>query len=1259
MRLPLRALAALLVPTVTTPLFAAEPGLLFHLSGDRGTTADFSAAGRPTPTYEAEISTIPDGAHGGALRCGDKQTLAYRAPGNIHAQRGTLAFFWRSRYPVGPTAFPLFRVGYADHSSWDMVWLRIDYNGHGLDAFVTDASLSRVRVSADVQPFPAPNTWMHVAFTWDETRGVRLFVNGSLAAQAAAKVRLDAALDQFGPHSRIISPYQVQSDYNFVRGGDLDELRIYDHALDDATIARVAKGESANTLVAAVPSWDDAAIRAAWLARYGFDQAGGVPLLPEARSIAIRKVEIHDAFDLKRWWWKATDGIRETTWPGVYNRSRLPGRNDYFQLPDWDCYVESGRALDLTLPAESWNHLEISGAAWGHMTDEKGAALFDRERGHERTLHRLATPRTGGKLTFTNVEAEQPIGELAVFNVTAGRAPAGSHSLAFQVVASDASLSEPARANVAPLRTWLEGRFGPGERTLLYGRPQEESGAAPAAIAAPPSATTLPIRHMLIPNTWDQLTDGLDGIEIELPAQAKNSASRAFNLQVRDPLWPLRTLADFTFAVPTGSPRTLWFDLRDRLLPPGRPFGLTLAADAPELTLEGAVVRLVFKPRAAARPEHELDRFTQARDSYAMLVEEHPANPRLDLWNRFKGDLEDLLRVNPDHLRGREYAAAGLPGSARPHYEHPAPIAGVPLWAQRQVELLGHTKRFVLWYIDHRQVPYGDLGGGISDDTDLTNLWPGLALMGAEPAKIRDSLRTLLNAAYRNGLFTRGLSTIQTDELHSYEEGINCLAQNLITDFGSPRQLERAMETARGVESITGVNAAGHRHIRSSYYSGSKIATEDPWGYAKPYSYLVMQVPQLLVEFNGSPAARKYLLELADGLLAHRHANGGGSGRLFSVPAIHFATDREESAGRSYFPWHVFWGAYRWTGDRRYLEPIISGGGSQLMQVNANVMDQLEVRETFQRTLRTGDDRPADNRPGGRAANFRASAFDHFAWQLDHDKSRLARLYTTQIETCAATEFINTEGSLWIDRVGVPTAELQRARLGGAALVRNSLYPGHTVGWSFAAPANEQSVAILIPDATRTRFTVIACNVETRPVAATMTGWELDPGQWEITQGVDTNDDDRADGPVTTRTARFERSRSLTFELPPRATTILTLKLKQPGTPYWQRPDLGLDREDVTVQGNQVRVRLHSLGGVAVPASTVAVIDAQDRTLAHANTPAMNAPDDLTPHTAEVTLTLPNGANLSGAAVLLDPDEKLEEVTRLNNRVELPRSERR
>ena len=120
-----------------------EPGLLFYLSGEHQFTADVAAPGTAEPNNLKDVTIIPDGAKGSAFQCADTQLLSYWAPGNMYAQRGTLSFFWRSRYPVGPTEFPIFRVGYADHSSWDMVWLRIDYNGHGFDAFVTDASSAR------------------------------------------------------------------------------------------------------------------------------------------------------------------------------------------------------------------------------------------------------------------------------------------------------------------------------------------------------------------------------------------------------------------------------------------------------------------------------------------------------------------------------------------------------------------------------------------------------------------------------------------------------------------------------------------------------------------------------------------------------------------------------------------------------------------------------------------------------------------------------------------------------------------------------------------------------------------------------------------------------------------------------------------------------------------------------------------------------------------------------------------------------------
>src|SRR5262245_5069756 len=185
-----------------------------------------------------------------------------------------------------------------------------------------------------------------------------------------------------------------------------------------------------------------------WWLRYGWNRSGDLPPYLNSPQTKVRKVEIHDAYDLKRWWWKANDGIRETTWPGVYNRSRLPGRNDYFQLPDWDCYSVSGRAITFTLPDEPWNHVEFSGAAWGRVT--RGPLSSGRAEGHERPTHRLAASLRGGKLRFENAEPETPIGELSVYSVTAGREPEAAQKRAYRLAA--------AMADDAALMAFIAGR---------------------------------------------------------------------------------------------------------------------------------------------------------------------------------------------------------------------------------------------------------------------------------------------------------------------------------------------------------------------------------------------------------------------------------------------------------------------------------------------------------------------------------------------------------------------------------------------------------------------------------------------------------------------------------------------------------------------------------------------------------------------------------------------------------------------------------
>src|ERR1700677_2341202 len=247
-------IAFLLVPTLLRA--ADEPGLLFYLSGDHSFRADYAAGGSPDPNFLHDVKILPGGAKGSYLQCGNDQLLSYWAPGNIYSQRGTLSFYWRSREPVDATEFPIFRVGYGDHSSWDMVWLRIDYNGHGFDAFVTDVNLGRTRISYTMPDFPKADQWVHLALAWDETFGIRFYVNGKLAATKAATGLFDTALDQFGPHSRVIAPTGVESSYNYDRGGDLDELRVYDRALSDDNIAALAKNETPQA-IPAIPVEED------------------------------------------------------------------------------------------------------------------------------------------------------------------------------------------------------------------------------------------------------------------------------------------------------------------------------------------------------------------------------------------------------------------------------------------------------------------------------------------------------------------------------------------------------------------------------------------------------------------------------------------------------------------------------------------------------------------------------------------------------------------------------------------------------------------------------------------------------------------------------------------------------------------------------------------------------------------------------------------------------------------------------------------
>lgn len=1260
-----------------------QTSLLFRLSADHTLSAD-QAAGADEPTFADKVDIIASGgARQGYLKAEDDQVLAWAAPGNILAQRGTLAFFWRSRTPVGSNPFPIFRVSFANHSSWDMVFLRIDWNGEGFDAFVTDANLARVRVSWRSASPPAADRWTHIAFTWDEASGVQPYIDGQLVARKDQPALLDAGLDQFGPHSRIISPMQVQSRYNFLRGGDLDELHIYDQPLPSGAIVALANLDEPNldepslgepslgepTLKASEPDW-----QAIWSRRLGFDQSFP-PYLAQA-STSVRKLEFTDQRDVAQRLLKGNDGIRETTWPGVYNRSTLEGRLDYFVVPDWNVYSSGGRIGTWFLPMEPWNHVEIQGAAYGRLLAQaaqlpdahwspdasRGELLTIRRQGVERSTLRLGHEIAGGSVAFVNDTPETPIQEIGVYRVFPGPAPTGLGRFDL-VVRTGVEVDFPVTDS---LRGWIAGRYPLSERSIVAALPP---GAAARIRKDSFHPNSRPLVHILIPqdlrlqppglplirgtNHGFENFGGLDGIELKLPPLELHASGLAgeasglipLNIRIKDPIAPERDLMDINVSVKPGEARTLWLDTRDRILPADRPLYLTLASSHPQFGpahIDGLQIGLIFKSRSAARIEHEIDRFQQVRDNYGFLVEERQSTRNLGLFKRFYEDLSDLLRVNPDHRGAQAYWSEWNPQQPLPPIElEPAPDK-IPAWAWGQTRALEQAGRVINWWIDNRQVD-GEFGGGLSDDTDLTNQWPGVALMGVSPDKIRTSLSRLIEATYRNEMWKDGLGAIVTDELHVYEEGINAISQLSYLVPADPDNIERMMRTAARYSDLTQVNPAGNRLFVSNYYGGDLIVREDPWQWSKPYSYLILHPGIRLVDYNGSPRLKALLLDLADGYLAHASLDSRGN-RIYPTE-INWPDGATRGSAGPQQTNLLMWAAYRWTGDERYLGPIeqvIRQSGPRALSAIVNGDLGIELG------------RPELNSAWIEPAGVRnpASMALHGAWAATGDKSYLVTLYDQLRHSATLRMSMMTEDHWWTDRVEIPTQELQRQRLGGVALSRNAIVQGNLISWRFEDEADATRLAVLVVNPARTGFRIVAHNLSDRTINAAVTGAQVSSGRWLVEQGLDTDGDDRADtGPIRS-TNDFSSGTSLTFSFAPGATTILELSLESLAGDIRDRPDLGLSAHGLTRTDETIDVTIYSLGSRPSSEATLVLETSDGRILAQSGIAPLGAPDHLEPITALVSLRAHRGLDLKGARLRIT--HAGPEISTDNNTVPLP-----
>ena len=221
---------------------AEAPELLFHVPFD-GSAGAQKSGGRAEPLTAANLSYAA-GVSGQAVAISPTSLLEYAADKNLVQQHGTVTLWfkpnWRAadmssdakdwhclfyeRLPDGKE-----RIG--SGALWFWFWGPV-YRG--------DLSDAKDRYKTAGAQGIDPNTWSHLAFTWDINRGSRLYMNGIPVGAASDGDSPLSIKDgkEFAALANRFDSFYVGSQGGMARAdGLIDEFKLYGRAMSPAEIA--------------------------------------------------------------------------------------------------------------------------------------------------------------------------------------------------------------------------------------------------------------------------------------------------------------------------------------------------------------------------------------------------------------------------------------------------------------------------------------------------------------------------------------------------------------------------------------------------------------------------------------------------------------------------------------------------------------------------------------------------------------------------------------------------------------------------------------------------------------------------------------------------------------------------------------------------------------------------------------------------------------------------------------------------------------
>ncbi len=603
-----------------------------------------------------------------------------------------------------------------------------------------------------------------------------------------------------------------------------------------------------------------------------------------------------------------------------------------------------------------------------------------------------------------------------------------------------------------------------------------------------------------------------------------------------------------------------------------------------------------------------------------------------------------------------------------------------PRWAALQREALGRLLEVIDYWVGV-QNQNGEFGGGYDDDCEILRWWP-VAVFAADDERARTAMRRLANGIWDSDVIDKGYAATVSDVQHSAEPTSDTQPIMVGIDYGNPVYIERCMETMRCMRDVwTGVSARGHLHFKSAWFSSTQCVEKPPFAVDVPMNARAAAPGRWLCWYNNNPTVTNFLSEWARSWVEDTERIGKGKPEGVVPAAVAFPSDEIGGYSDNWYRPNLYWDYYNWesgatnhlcdqllatydvTGDPRLLYPVEKGLEMAQEYWRNPVQDAKEgSRDWAAQVLHN----TGVARYGGALRTFtRTTRFDDYLKEhgtaytrflLTDDKSHLVEALEDSINSTRYNFPMLTSEVKFTDRVAVRGADELLAMYTGAHM-HAPQYPSYAVTWS----GTTRNFAALVLKATTNFMKVLVYNFEPSERTVTMRLWKLEPGTYRVRVGSDRDGDGEYDLNATEKTVAIrERGAAIDTTLASRTQSLIEITQTEKGAPRPNHlPDLALTEADVIIQPAEpragetavLRVAVHNIG--SAPARNVAVALAENNERIDEQViENLDPPNDLEPKIETVTLTWnPSIARTHRFTVTLDPEDAIEEITKVNNSV--------